>query len=284
MRGLDMWLSSSDAVYMTARDSRLVRWNGSTLAEVATPISGAPSPISGFERPLNAIWGTSSSNLFLGGGGTVGDGVLMHWNGNSWSVIYNQGIIIDVIWGTAPADVFALGNEGGFHFDGSAWTRTGQGVFEGDRIKAVWGSRSNDVWACGGNRDIYHYDGVAWIKWGSSPIGCGSLFGFSRDDIYMSGFSDGPNGTINTIGHFNGTSWSVVYTGKLPTASFDENSVWGSGPSDVHVVFDNEYLRFNGSSWEQQPLPPLGPMTIRGDSRGAIFGSGEIAGFVLGHH
>jgi len=59
------------------------------------------------------------------------------------------------------------------------------------------------------------------------------MIGFAPNDIYMAGFSDGPNGTVTTVG--------------------------------------------------RQPLPPLGPMTITGDSRGHTFGSGELAGFVIGH-
>jgi len=47
------------------------------------------------------------------------------------------------------------------------------------------------------------------------------MIGFAPNDIYMAGFSDGPNGTVTTVG--------------------------------------------------RQPLPPLGPMTITGDSRGHTF-------------
>ena len=107
----------------------------------------------------------------------------MHFNGTSWDVVYSQGIIIHAIWGSAPDDIFALGNDGGWHFDGASWTRTGQGVFEGDRIQAIWGFRSDDVWACGGS--LYHYDGHNWTKLGQAPVFCLSLIGFSKNDIYM---------------------------------------------------------------------------------------------------
>ncbi len=282
----DMWLASAGEVYITGRDSRLFKWNASALSEVTTPISGVPSPVTGVDRPLNAIWGASPSDLYIGGGGACFtiplncDGMLAHFNGSTWNAVYTQGIIIDVIWGTAPDDIFALGAEAGMHFDGTSWTRTGQGVFDGDRIKAVWGYRSNDVWACGNQMKMYHYDGIGWSYWGPSPVACGSLFGFSATDIYMSGLGSGSN----TIAHFNGTSWTAVYTGPVPAgAPYDATNVWGSGPSDVHVAFANEYLRFNGTSWQSQPLIPMGPVMIRGDSRGSIFGSGEVAGFILGH-
>jgi len=286
----DMWLWSANDVYVTARNSRLLRWNGTSLAEMPNPLAGAPSPVTGSDRPMNAIWGTSPSNLYMGGGSGCFtpplncDGMLERYNGSSWSVVYSQGIIIDVIWGTAPDDIFALGLEAGLHFDGTQWTRTGQGVFEGRRIKAVWGNRSNDVWACSDTREVFHYNGVSWSRWGSTSIGCGSLFGFAANDIYMSGFSDGLNGTVNTIGHYDGNTWTVEYTGLPPGGgSYDQDNVWGSGPQDVHAAFYSEYVRFNGSSWVSQPLIPLAPVMIRGDSKGAIFGSGEIAGLVIGH-
>ena len=291
VRGLEGWVPGADTAYITSHDSRILRWDGAALTEVATPFAGVPSPISGYGRPLEGIWGSSSSDLYVGGGfrnacytpPTDCDGILAHFDGNSWQVIYNQGIVIHTIWGTAPDDIFALGHQAGLHFDGSSWSRTGQGVFDTDQILAVWGYRSNDIWACGENRDIYHYDGQSWSKFIHSTIGCGAMIGFAPNDIYMAGFSDGPNGTVTTVGHYDGFAWSVVYTGGLPNGDYSEVSIWGSGPHDVQASFGSEYVRFDGNSWQRQPLPPMGPMTITGDSRGHIFGSGELAGFVIGH-
>ena len=195
---------------------------------------------------------------------------------------YSQGIIIHAIWGSAPDDIFALGNDGGWHFDGATWTRTGQGVFEGDRIQAMWGFRSDDVWACGGS--LYHYDGHNWTKLGQAPVFCLSLIGFGRNDIYMAGPGTGPSGTINSIAHYDGGSWTVVHEGKNPSVGgYYDGRIWGSGPNDVHAIFSSEYVRFDGNSWQPQQLPPMGPMIFKGDSRGRIYGNGEVAGFVIGH-
>jgi hypothetical protein len=290
IRGLDLWLSSANNAYLTGRDARILHWNGTGLSEVSTPFAGVPGPLTGTQRPLEAIWGTSASDVYVGGGfqnacvnpPLVCDGLLAHFNGSSWQAVYEQGIVIHSIWGTAPDDIFAVGHQAALHFDGTSWTRTGQGTFDTDQVQAVWGYRSNDVWACGQNRDIYHFNGQDWSTWGSSPIACGALLGFSSTDIYMVGFSNGPSGTVNTIGHYNGSTWSVVYTGVFPFSDYSEIGLWGSGPNDVHVTFGNEYLRFNGSTWTAQQLPPMGPLIIRGDSRGTILGSGELAGLVKG--
>jgi len=289
IRAMEMW-APSDTAYITGHDSRILRWDGAALTEVVTPFSGVPSPISGYQRPLEGIWGSSSSDMYVGGGfqnacftpPTGCDGILAHFNGTSWQVIYNQGIVIHTIWGTAPDDIFAVGHHAGLHFDGTSWSRTGQGVFDTDQIRAVWGYRSDDVWACGENRDVYHYDGQNWSTT-AFTVACGSLIGFASNDIYMVGSSNGSSGTVNTIAHYNGVSWSVVYTGGGPGADYTEASAWGSGPNDVHAAFGNAYVRFDGNAWQAQPLPPMSPITIRGDSRGHILGAGEVAGLVVGH-
>jgi hypothetical protein len=75
----------------------------------------------------------------------------------------------------------------------------------------------------------------------------------------------------------------VVYAGGSVYGNHDQNTIWGSGPNDVHAVFGSKYVHFEAASWVRQPLQPMSPLTVRGDGLGSVLGSGEVAGLVIGH-
>ena len=59
--------------------------------------------------PLFGVWGTSPSDVFA-----VGDGTILHYDGSSWSemnVPEIDGVIPDFtgVWGASSSDVFAVG-------------------------------------------------------------------------------------------------------------------------------------------------------------------------------
>ena len=125
----------------------------------------------------------------------------------------------------------------------------------------------------------YHSLSANWTNLGQPAVACMALMGFGKNDIYMVGFQG-----ANAIAHYDGVSWTVIHIGKPPTVGgFSDRRIWGSGPNDVHAIFSSEYVRFDGNSWQEQQLPPMGPMIFKGDSRGRIYGTFEVAGFVIGH-
>ena len=68
-----------------------------------------------------------------------------------------------------------------------------------------------------------HYTGI----WGSGPA-----------DVFTTDRS-------GAIRHFDGTSWSAMYSGSTPL-----NAVWGSSPTDVYAVGDDGVvLHYDGTSW-----------------------------------
>lgn len=79
--------------------------------------------ISGITNPLYSIWGSSGSNVFA-----VGTGTILHYNGNQWSTVFTDSSnTIYGIWGRAEDDVYAVGGHGGgfgrvYHYDGNSWT------------------------------------------------------------------------------------------------------------------------------------------------------------------
>jgi len=144
------------------------------------------------------------------------------------------------VWGSGPADVFAVGAGGTIlHYDGANWSGMVSGTT--NDLLGVWGTAWNDVFVVGMGGTILHYDGANWSAmasgtanhllcvWGSGPL-----------DV----FAVGVGGTIQH------------YTGALPWANMASGTpnslagVWGSGPLDVFAVgVGGTILRYGGASW-----------------------------------
>ena len=103
---------------------------------------------------LRFIWGSSGSDLFVGGHGTE----IKHYNGSTWSSMNNtlSGVLVRDLWGLGPDDVFAVGQMGRIaHYSGTSWQRMNTGTCQD--MMSVWGSSPNDVWACGAADTLLHY-------------------------------------------------------------------------------------------------------------------------------
>ena len=78
-------------------------------------------------------------------------------------------------WGSAPNDVFVVGNSGQIHhFDGTNFTQMTSNTTKD--LRSVWGTSSSDVWAGGSNLStgsvvLLHYDGTAWSNIDLSQVG-----------------------------------------------------------------------------------------------------------------
>lgn len=105
---------------------------------------------------LNAVWGTSTSNVFaVGDGGTT-----VHFDGDSWRLM-ESGTSADLldVWGWSGDKVWAVGRAGTIlRSDGSGWTPVESGTTAD--LSAVWGPSPHDVYAVGDG--ILHYDGTGW--------------------------------------------------------------------------------------------------------------------------
>ena len=92
------------------------------------------SPIaSGTLERLNAVWGTSATDVFAVGV----DGTILHYDGNTWSPMVS-GILDDLsgVWGSASSDVFTVGENGAIlHYNGSTWASMPSGT--SDRLEDI---------------------------------------------------------------------------------------------------------------------------------------------------
>jgi hypothetical protein len=178
---------------------------------------------------LNAVWGTSSSDVFAVGG----FGTIMHYDGESWSVMTSgKFCTLYDVWGSSADDVYAVGSwsEKGvtkstiLHYNGRQWSTVIN--WEG-HIYRIWGSSASDIFVVGD--DILHYDGNAWSRMtvgGRLPL-IRDIWGTSPTDVYAVG---------STFGflHYDGDSCSTMPTsGYINNINHRLDTVWGTSTSDV---------------------------------------------------
>jgi hypothetical protein len=124
--------------------------------------STAPIPLvwstvsSGTTNSLYSVWGTSASDVWA-----VGFGTILHYNGTSWSSAWSgttQHLL--GVWGASASDVWAVGWETTnlgpvmLHYNGTSWSSVSSGTTQ--LLGDVWGSSPSDVWAVGNSGTIFH--------------------------------------------------------------------------------------------------------------------------------
>jgi hypothetical protein len=192
-------------------------------------------------------------------------GTIVHWDGGSWSPFPSGTTqdLIGTVWGTGPADVWAVGAAGTVaHWNGSVWSASRVDNFP--VLFGVWGSGPNDVWAVGvsvpppgvvaPDQHIAHWDGSAWSATASGTQGV-----FGAWEALFGVWGSGPNdvwavGSKGTIVHWDGSTWSPSPSGTTEQL-FD---VWGSGPNDVWVIGRNgTLLHWDGAVWSRRFIPRI---------------------------
>jgi hypothetical protein len=199
----------------------VARWDGSTWR----------STTAGTDATLNAVWVDGPDDVWV----AANPGTFTHWNGSAWSSGTSYGKVVGGLWGSAPNDVWAVG-DWIQHYDGKSWSPVA--TPEGVSLSHVWGSGPNDVWAVGNS--ILHFDGSMWNPSPGAPGGYFyGVWGSGPNDVWAVGQG-------MSIVHWDGAKWSAL---PSPT-KFDLYAVWGSGPNDVWAVGDNHaVVHFNGHAW-----------------------------------
>ena len=214
-------------VYVTARlpdEIGVLRWTPSTVAQA------------GASENINAIWGASSSDIWIAG--KNGANVLQHWNGSSWSSYAGvETVDMVALWGSGSSDVYAVGGTKMQHWNGSTWADTASSASAA--LLAIWGSSATDVYACGKTGTFVHSSGGAFSAVTGNPLGtedCTAIWGSSSSDIYI--------GETNVY-HYNGTSWSPVSVGIN-----NIRAIWGTSSSDIWIGGVNgKMVHYNGTAW-----------------------------------
>ncbi len=137
------------------------------------------------------IWGTSSSDLWLGWGcNGVGAGQLAHFNGagldSSKTFPLPAGEYVEGLWGTSDSDIWAAGTHR-WHYNGTSWTEDAVAPPGGNGDQAVWGN-GTDYFAGGGYVGLFHLaqtGGTITTDWTEECVAPGyadpSVYSFASD-------------------------------------------------------------------------------------------------------
>ena len=227
----DVWSAGDGVVWavgwidrvVTATTGTILRWDGTKWAAHFTA-----------ESRLNAIWGSSPTDIWVGG-----DGGLFHGTGPSsaeitWTKVRSEPIAS--IWGSGPNDVWAVGatRTWRYFFDGKVLHYSGPGSGGGDGweidpissrqigFRKVWGTSASDVWIGGleDNNCGDCWEGAHAITLRRRPDGNGG-FTWSQDELpefggagrgsnFMGGGSIAPN-SVWLMGNLSMAQWSPSY-------------------------------------------------------------------------
>jgi hypothetical protein len=173
------------------------------------------------------------------------------------------------VWGSGPADVFAVGGDiwdSGLgivlHYDGRQWSAMDTGPLS--RLNAVWGTSASDVFAVGTGGTIFHYDGTAWTPLeNGTGTDLNAVWGTSPSDVFAAGYDVESRSAV--ILHYDGLAWSSTAAGTRE----ELRGLWGSSASDVFAVGTNGTILHYAESTAPEPGPAPNPASLPADAGGA---------------
>ncbi len=229
----DVWGPASDNLFATGLQGVVLRYDGASWKKTQTPT----------QEQLNALWGTSGTDVFAVGGSFSGGGntgVILRFNGSAWTTAHSTDKVLVDVWGSSVNDVFAVGEVRTIlHFDGADWTP--MTVPSGSQaLNSVWGSGPSDVYVTGLGKNLLHYDGVSWSEITTpATFALFAVWGTAWNDV----FAVGGNGAAI---HFDGVSWTPIDVG----VSLFFKDLWGPSGNDVIAVGQNGFTyRWDGLAW-----------------------------------
>jgi hypothetical protein len=221
--------SSGAGVYVVGTRGRA--WVGSATEPWA--VLALPTELTGVD--LNAVWGAGNGDS-LQLAIAADDGLVAMLNAGVWTVTQVTTGDLLGIDGTSAANLYAVGDDGIFHYDGSTWSSEYTAIASINGVFAFDGG----AFAVGDEGTVLRKSGES--AWTASDTGrAGNMYGVHG--------SDGSNvwvvGDQGAILHWDGSGWTPI------TSSLDEtlNAVFVAGADAAIVVGDNgAAARWNGSA------------------------------------
>ena len=181
------------------------------------------------------------------GGARVGreaEGQIWALSAGQWTALADAGFGLEAIWGSGPNDLVAVG----------------EGTGNGQPLIEVWdgGSLASVALAVG--------PAISWS----------GVWGVGSDEVFVSGAQRGLAQTDGSsqVAHFVDGGWT------LSNLDVTATKVWGRCSSQVWAA-GGGVARWNGTQWQDEPIPPL-PQGVLGGLGGsativwAVGGSGLI--------
>lgn len=302
----DVWGTGADDVWAVGGQSTnsghnrcvLLHWYGNGWTD-RTPTrldSTHGSPVD-----CTAVWGTASDNVRVAGYDYSHlESLLLHWDGEAWSVVdvVFPTSFVETVTGTGPDDLWVLGREDLFHWDGQSWHSVRpEGATnpknltiapEGDvfltadwgvlyqRDGEEWAERSlpradlragaiddESLWVVGSYGAAYRREGDAWLR---EELGTRATL----TNVWLDPAGQ-PWITSNEglVYHRGDAGWQVRETGS----ELSLNAIWGRSAEDLWVVGGSTdepgssdedavgvVLHWDGSAWTEIPAPEGGAL------------------------
>lgn len=189
---------------------------------------------------FTGIWVNSEDEVFLTGEASYPiSGVIVQYNGSNWSLFTTTTKMKDV-WGRSATDVFAVGNEKIWHYDGMDWTTMEDLSVS---INGIWGNSSTGVYGVGDSGTILHYE---FPTPSPSPVPTPAHIVIQSGDYNGNGSSD-----IAVFRQENGL-WAIRGLGRTYFGrSFD---IPASGDYDADGIADVAIFRPSTGLWAVKDL------------------------------
>ena len=229
---------------------------------------------------MTAIWAFSENDIFIGDM----DGVVHHYDGNSWDSIYEAGGSHNIrcIWGTSNSNLYICTENSFLHFNGSTCTQI-MGYTENADYVCVYGFADNDMYMAAEYVEypyikgrLYHNSSGDPSSWdlvdlpseiADQDIRFTSVWGSSGDDVFVTGIH-------GEIIHWDGMNWHEIDSGS----DYYIRDIWGSSGTDVFAVTSNSIIHYDGDTCVAMSHPSVTSLTwIIGDSSANVLvgGSGD---------
>lgn len=201
----------------------------------------------GVMHQFSGVWAASATSVYAVGGTVQGQGVVMRFDGISWSEmsIPASGALTSIA-GTSSNQLVAMSRFSPLlRFDGTSWSSTG--LTPPDDATALSALGAGDYVIVGTGGIALRYTGGTLTPLPSEPGGATfvSVWGSSVSNILA-----GTNGS--NMFRFNGTTWATT-AAPSPGATY---ALWGTGPNSVYALtFNGEVMRFNGTTWTRLKAP-----------------------------
>lgn len=111
-------------------------------------------------------------------------------SGFCWVNPAPHGFALFGIWGSAPNDIWAVGEAGTvMRYNGTAWvTLPSQDVGSDADFAGIWGSSRNDIWIVGQKGALSHWNGQIFTHSTlDPPVALNAVWGVGPDEVYVAG-------------------------------------------------------------------------------------------------
>jgi hypothetical protein len=124
-----------------------------------------------------------------------------------------------------------------------------------EKLRVVSVDRSANVWAIGGDANVYRYDAAGVIRMPFDGASLHALAAVAADDVWVG--HDPVFAGYKVLSHFDGRAWTAVDLPSLAGRTrVGVSALWASNGSDVWAIGGDEApiaFHFDGSSWTAHP-------------------------------